>query len=563
MLISRYPVGYCCVTGAKELREIENLRQIALEYRKSGKLSDAFKAFEKLRTNFPLDQRVYIDLAIIHRMRKEFREAKAILELFLDSGFADSNWRSRALSTLAELQYQLILEQLMQPLQKKELNELRSQWTGLARSGGAEHVRDLHNLTAFRLSEALGTADIQSYTLLEFLKAQSRPITEYNQTIGALVKYFWDTQADINADELIELLDNESHLRARLLMERDAKNEKLDPDKEYHPSPTKFLIAVKNTLILNKAMSNLDHESSNNKLIELQKFHNDSEPKMLRVKRAYLEEMASLPNRRDIITSLEPLGQDRHEIFLNRLRDTPSYKHKVMVASYYLSLEQKNSARTAVAFAPPVDIPRLCLQFWDTARVPDDVARCMDSIKYGLPSFEHRLFDQNTASDYIEKAYGQEWKAKFWAASHPAIKSDIFRVLYLYECGGLWIDADEQYYPKSSAAVDDLMLTNTLRYQRVCGFEVLNGFIAVEKNNRFLRRLVEHMSAFDSWTPRDVWWITGPGSFTYQLALMYAEDHLSNKVFDWSLVENTMYSQIFRGPTLEYKDTNLSWQNLI
>lgn len=80
-------------------------------------------------------------------------------------------------------------------------------------------------------------------------------------------------------------------------------------------------------------------------------------------------------------------------------------------------------------------IPRLIHQIWLGSRVPPAVESWVNSWRVQNPSFEHMLWtdDQITELDL---------PPHFYAATSPAAKADILRLILLDRFGGLYVDAD-------------------------------------------------------------------------------------------------------------------------
>lgn len=89
-------------------------------------------------------------------------------------------------------------------------------------------------------------------------------------------------------------------------------------------------------------------------------------------------------------------------------------------------------------------IPRRILQFWDQKTIPEDVRNCMATWQ-ALPGFEHAVFDEKAARDFISTEYDSRHVEAFDLCNHPAMKSDLFRLAYLYRHGGVYIDTDDSY----------------------------------------------------------------------------------------------------------------------
>ncbi len=85
------------------------------------------------------------------------------------------------------------------------------------------------------------------------------------------------------------------------------------------------------------------------------------------------------------------------------------------------------------------------MQFWhDHAELPNDVAECITSwSKWERCGFVHRLFDRQSAEDFINRTLSHKHVAAFGRCYHPAMQADYFRLCYLFVEGGLYVDADD------------------------------------------------------------------------------------------------------------------------
>ena len=89
-------------------------------------------------------------------------------------------------------------------------------------------------------------------------------------------------------------------------------------------------------------------------------------------------------------------------------------------------------------------VPRRILQFWDQETIPADIQECMASWR-ALPDFEHVVFDDVRAREFISTECEARHLEAYDLCNHPAMKSDLFRLAYLYHHGGVYIDADDTY----------------------------------------------------------------------------------------------------------------------
>lgn len=112
-------------------------------------------------------------------------------------------------------------------------------------------------------------------------------------------------------------------------------------------------------------------------------------------------------------------------------------------------------------------IPRVIVQFWhDSANIPDDVGKCLDSWeRLRDEGFERRLFDDAQARNFIARNFAREHVDAFDLCHHPAMRCDYFRMCYILRNGGFYVDADEVY---QGAGCDRLFLDNRLKIRPLC-----------------------------------------------------------------------------------------------
>lgn len=83
-------------------------------------------------------------------------------------------------------------------------------------------------------------------------------------------------------------------------------------------------------------------------------------------------------------------------------------------------------------------------QFWDQQEPPPDVAGWIEGFRTGNPEFEHVLFNEATAADFIASHYGERELAAYRACAVPCMQSDYIRFCALDVFGGVYVDADNQ-----------------------------------------------------------------------------------------------------------------------
>lgn len=90
-------------------------------------------------------------------------------------------------------------------------------------------------------------------------------------------------------------------------------------------------------------------------------------------------------------------------------------------------------------------IPRVVIQYWhDRDELPNDVAECINSWRQlEREGFNVHLFDDVLARQFISASYGTRYLTAFDRCYHPAMRCDYFRLCYILQCGGFYVDADE------------------------------------------------------------------------------------------------------------------------
>jgi mannosyltransferase OCH1-like enzyme len=166
-------------------------------------------------------------------------------------------------------------------------------------------------------------------------------------------------------------------------------------------------------------------------------------------------------------------------------------------------------------------IPRAIVQFWDKPEPPADVAALIDGWRTNTPGYEHRLFNDITARQFIGECYGQNAASIYDMIEHVAGKSDLFRLAWIAEHGGIYIDADDRCVGDVGLllpATSDLVL-NWSPGPPPC---VNNWFVAARpKHPVILHMLAEALSLVPAVAARGLrlapWIVTGPGLYSMTL----------------------------------------------
>ena len=90
-------------------------------------------------------------------------------------------------------------------------------------------------------------------------------------------------------------------------------------------------------------------------------------------------------------------------------------------------------------------IPKILVRYWhDLNDIPDDVSECLKSWESLRNSgFKIITFYDDSATRFIESHYNIEHIRAFRRCHHPAMRSDYFRLCYVLQLGGFYVDADD------------------------------------------------------------------------------------------------------------------------
>lgn len=145
-------------------------------------------------------------------------------------------------------------------------------------------------------------------------------------------------------------------------------------------------------------------------------------------------------------------------MLIDRLKSYMSKDELHLIVSEARSSQRRTNARTASPLCVALEraaidgnipgsdakVPRQILQFWDQKTIPADVQDCMATWR-AIPDFDHVVFDEDQARDFLRTEYDARHVEAYDLCSHPAMKSDLFRLAYLYRHGGVYIDADDVF----------------------------------------------------------------------------------------------------------------------
>jgi tetratricopeptide (TPR) repeat protein len=177
------------------------------------------------------------------------------------------------------------------------------------------------------------------------------------------------------------------------------------------------------------------------------------------------------------------------------------------------------------ASPPPADpqtppIPHDIVQFWDAKPLPDGIRSLMLSWPETNPSCRHHVADRAAAQAFLERHATPLVRRAFAAALSPVLQSDLFRLAWLVERGGIYADADDRCQfslePLFAGGVSLVLMQEDIG-------SIGNNLIAATPRHPFLaevlelaaRRVLQHQGS-------NPWFLSGPGLFTQVFARRWA-----------------------------------------
>ncbi|WP_455707768.1 glycosyltransferase [Mesorhizobium sp. ORM8.1] len=198
--------------------------------------------------------------------------------------------------------------------------------------------------------------------------------------------------------------------------------------------------------------------------------------------------------------------------------------------------------------------------------------------------FVLRLFNDVTATSYIETFYGQRERAAFARCEHPAMRCDYLRMCVLLAEGGWYVDADDVLLGDDWKVIfrNDRMKVQPLCYDIAAGgmmpsadiwrtdlpagnrvFYVNNDPIAAPAGHPILRlalkRATDRLLGSDGFL--EIQATTGPGNLTAALAAHAHLLQIADRRFDFELIRDWDGIAEMRWE-LSYRNDRRNWRNV-
>lgn len=147
--------------------------------------------------------------------------------------------------------------------------------------------------------------------------------------------------------------------------------------------------------------------------------------------------------------------------------DSPLNGDHLERSRFVRKLIQSSGGSSVSCSLMATEIPKKIVQFWDNLDLlPWDVKECIDTwSKTEEQGFERLLFDEKQARDFIHRNLGFRYIRAYDKCYHPAMKSDYFRLCYIFAEGGCYIDADDVF---NGNQIQHLFRDDRLKIQPLC-----------------------------------------------------------------------------------------------
>jgi len=196
-----------------------------------------------------------------------------------------------------------------------------------------------------------------------------------------------------------------------------------------------------------------------------------------------------------IIVSILYIKED-HNNKQNYEKTIQKYKNRV----HYCEVEE-------IPVKDEIDKNFLQIYFQGRDNVPEYIFENIEERNEKL-GWKYHFYDEKMIQDYLFINYGQKYVDKLNSFKKYAHKADLFRICWLYQNGGIYLDIDIELLVDANKLLNDrlenfTMAHNVVRkhsYQTfISNFlsvnhdTLLNGLIIVNKGNKKLKKCIERV----------------------------------------------------------------------
>jgi Glycosyltransferase sugar-binding region containing DXD motif len=215
------------------------------------------------------------------------------------------------------------------------------------------------------------------------------------------------------------------------------------------------------------------------------------------------------------------------------------------------------------------------MQFWDAPHAPDDVEELMASWSAD-PSFVYHRYSWESAHAFIQDRFDRRTLAVFESCAIPAMQSDVFRLCWLFEEGGVYVDSDQGNRGRNASFTDRTVRGHLFRRPprpqprdgaaRTALFRnppivICNGLMSFfDRHDPLVGRVLDRVSANVERRIRGgVWRVTGPGVISTLLLELGPDHELFDNVCIHGIGE---LERAILGVRCDYKSSPRHWLNV-
>ena len=233
----------------------------------------------------------------------------------------------------------------------------------------------------------------------------------------------------------------------------------------------------------------------------------------------------------------------------------------VQPAPITLTGSEATSRSSAPADGAQTPAGRLHLmQFWDTAIAPRDVEDLMASWRND-PQFTYHRYCWESARAFIQDNFGLRELAVFDACRVPAMQADVFRLCWLFEHAGIYVDADQGNRGRNQSFTDRTCRGHLFFRDPQRGI-ICNGLMSFfDRRDPLVGTLLERVCRnVEDRIDDGIWHVTGPGVISELFAERGTHDGLFRNVHIHGVLE---LDNAMRFVRCGYKSGPSSWHNAV
>jgi mannosyltransferase OCH1-like enzyme len=198
------------------------------------------------------------------------------------------------------------------------------------------------------------------------------------------------------------------------------------------------------------------------------------------------------------------------------------------------------------------------MQFWNAPSAPPDVEELMASWRTD-PQFVYHRYCSESAHAFVQDRFDRRTLAVLELCAVPAMQSDVFRLCWLFEHGGIYVDADQGNRGRNETFTDTTVRGHLFFRNPARGI-IVNGLMSFfGRHDPLVGALLERVSVtVDRRKGNSVWRATGPGVISKLFAQLGSDHPLFRNVRIHGVMDLVHAMKFVR---CEYKSSTTHWQN--